>query len=78
MSSPREEAVLKAADNWVNAMEALVAARNTGEVEAQQDAADLAGVRLVLAVTSWRLSREPAEALAVSSDEPATGPPLDR
>ena len=81
MSSPREEAVLRAADDWVNAMEALVAARNTGEgtgVEARQDAADLAGVRLVLAVKSWRSGGDPAEELAVSSDEPAAGPPLDR
>ena len=59
MDSPREKAVLKAADNWLRALEALVAKRETAEgAEAREEAADLASVELVVAVTSWRLDRD--------------------
>jgi hypothetical protein len=52
------EAVLKAADEWVCAQEALVAAKQVSEdTEAEQQAVDLAGSRLVVAVTRWRSSR---------------------
>jgi hypothetical protein len=52
------EAVLKAADEWVSAQEALVAARQRSEeTEAEQEAADIAGSRLVLGVMRWRSSR---------------------
>jgi hypothetical protein len=51
-------AVLEAADQWVSALEALVAARQISEeTEAEQQAADAAGSRLVVAVTRWRSSR---------------------
>jgi RecB family exonuclease len=50
-------AVLEAADQWVSAQEALVAARQIPEeTEAEQQAADAAGSRLVVAVTRWRSS----------------------
>lgn len=52
------EAVLKAADEWVSAQEALVAARQVSkEAAAEQAAVDIAGSRLVVAVTRWRSSR---------------------
>jgi hypothetical protein len=52
------EAVLNAADEWVSAQEALVAAKQVSEdTEAEQEAVDIAGSRLVLAVTRWRSSR---------------------
>ena len=52
------EAVLKAADEWVSAQEALVAARQVSkEAAAEQVAVDIAGSRLVVAVTRWRSSR---------------------
>jgi hypothetical protein len=52
------EAVLKAAEEWVLAQEILVAAQqNSSETEAEQEAADIAGARLVVAVTRWRSSR---------------------
>jgi hypothetical protein len=61
MDSPRKEAVLKAADNWLRALEALVAKRKTAEgAEAREEAADLASVELVVAVKSWRLERGPS------------------
>jgi hypothetical protein len=50
--------MLEAADQWVSAQEALVAARQISEeTEAEQQAADAAGSRLVVAVTRWRSSR---------------------
>jgi hypothetical protein len=48
-------AVLKAADDWVAAHEALLAADQ--EIDAKQEAVDIAGARLVVAVTRWRSSR---------------------
>lgn len=52
------EAVLKAADEWVSAQEALVSARQVSkEAAAEQVAVDIAGSRLVVAVTRWRSSR---------------------
>jgi hypothetical protein len=52
------EAVLRAADEWVSAQEALVAAKQvSNETEAEQEAADIAGSRLVIAVTRWRSER---------------------
>ena len=52
------EAVLKAADEWLSAQEALVAAKQVSkETEAEEEAVDIAGSRLVLAVTRWRSSR---------------------
>jgi hypothetical protein len=53
------EAVLKAADEWVSAQEALVAARQvSNEADAEQGAVDIAGSQLVVAVTRWRSSRQ--------------------
>jgi hypothetical protein len=50
------EAVLSAADEWVSAQEALVAAKQSShETEAEEEALDIAGSRLVVAVTRWRL-----------------------
>jgi hypothetical protein len=52
------EAVLKAADEWVLAQEALVAALQASEeTEAEREAIDIAGSRLVVAVTRWRSRR---------------------
>jgi hypothetical protein len=52
------EAVLKAADLWVTAQEVLIDAKQAAnENEAEEEAADIAGVRLVAAVTRWRFSR---------------------
>jgi hypothetical protein len=52
------EAVLKAADEWVSAQEALVAAiQLSKETEAEREAVDIAGSRLVVAVTRWCLRR---------------------
>ena len=52
------EAVLKAADEWVLAQEALVAAIQVSEeTEAEREAVDIAGSRLVVAVTRWRPRR---------------------
>jgi hypothetical protein len=49
------DAVLKAAGNWVAALEALVTARQaSGETEAEQEAVDIAGLLLVMAVKDWR------------------------
>ena len=52
------EAVLNAADEWVFAQEALVAAQEVSQdIEAEQEAVDIAGSRLVVAVTRWRSRR---------------------
>ena len=52
------EAVLKAADEWVTALETLVDARRAGKPsEAEEEAVDIAGSRLAIAVTQWRLKR---------------------
>jgi hypothetical protein len=49
------EAVLKAADEWVAAQEALVAGRQIGkQTEAEEEALDIAGSRLVVAVMHLR------------------------
>jgi hypothetical protein len=49
------EAMIEAADGWVSAQEALVAAQQVSEnVEAEHEAADLAGSKLVMAVMQWR------------------------
>jgi hypothetical protein len=54
------QAVLKAADEWLSAQEALVAAKQFSEgTEAEQEAVDLAGCRLAAAVAQWRLRRSP-------------------
>jgi hypothetical protein len=59
MKSHIIEAVLNAAQEWVSAQEALVAARQTSrETEAEQEAVDIAGARLVVAVNRWRSIRE--------------------
>jgi hypothetical protein len=52
------QVVLKAADEWVSTQEGLVAAQqNSQDSEAEQEAVDVAGVRLVVAVTRWRSER---------------------
>jgi hypothetical protein len=52
------EAVLSAADEWVSAQEALVAAKQvSNETEAEEEALDIAGSWLVVAVTRCRLKR---------------------
>jgi hypothetical protein len=52
------EAVLKAADEWLSAQEALLAAQQVSkETEAEQEAVDIAGSLLVTAVMRWRVSR---------------------
>ena len=49
------KAVLRAADEWVCAQEALVAAKQVSEeTEREQEAVEIAQVRLVVAVTRWR------------------------
>jgi hypothetical protein len=49
------DAVLDAADDWVFALEALVAAQQRSEeTEAESEVVDIAGSRLVVAVTRWR------------------------
>jgi hypothetical protein len=53
------DAVLKAADAWVTAQEALVAVKQVAEeTDAEQEAVDIAGSQLVLAVTRWRANRD--------------------
>jgi hypothetical protein len=48
-------AVLKAADEWVEAQEALVAARQGCRTsETEREVLDIAGSRLVVAVMRWR------------------------
>jgi Arc/MetJ family transcription regulator len=52
------EAVLNAADEWVSAQEALIAATQVSlETDAEREAVDLAGSRLVSALTRWRSTR---------------------
>jgi len=59
MKSNIVETVLKAADEWVLAQEALVAAKQVSkETGAEQEAVDIAGSLLVVAVTRWRSERE--------------------
>jgi hypothetical protein len=54
------DAVLRAAESWVAAQEALVTAKQISkETEAEQEAADIAGTQLVLAVRRWRSERGP-------------------
>ena len=54
------EAVLKAAESWVTAQEALLAAKRVSEeTEAEEEAVDVAGTQLVLAVGRWRSERTP-------------------
>jgi hypothetical protein len=55
MTAQVVDAVLKAADEWVTAQEALLDARRAGQSsEAEVETLDIAGSRLVLAVTRWR------------------------
>jgi hypothetical protein len=52
------EPVLNAANDWVSAQEALVAARQiSDETEAERESVDIAGSRLVVAVMQWRPTR---------------------
>ena len=56
---PAVEAVLRAAESWVGAQEALVAAKQVSkETEAEEEVVDIAGAQLVLAVRRWRSGRE--------------------
>jgi hypothetical protein len=49
------DALLKAADEWMTAQEALVAAQQRcEETDAQQEGVDIAGAKLVVAVRRWR------------------------
>ena len=51
-------AVLRAADEWVSALEALVAARQGHrESAAEEEVLDIAGSRQVVAVMRWRSRR---------------------
>jgi hypothetical protein len=50
------DAVLKAAENWVEALEAVVAAKQR-KTEAEQEVLDIAGSQLVMAVARWRAAR---------------------
>ena len=68
------DAVLKAADEWLSAQEALIAAKQVSEeAQAEQEAVDVAGCRLATAVAQWRLRRvtdpECAQALRQSPEE---------
>jgi hypothetical protein len=48
-------AVLKAADEWVSALEMLVAAKGSrGDTDAEQEVLDIAGSQLVVAIMRWR------------------------
>jgi hypothetical protein len=50
--------VLNAADEWVSAQKALVAAQqNSQDIGAEQEAAEDAGARLAVAVIRWRPER---------------------
>jgi hypothetical protein len=52
------EAVLKAADVWVGAQEAVLAAKQVGmRTKAAKEILDIAGSRLVVAVMHWRAKR---------------------
>ena len=47
--------VLEAADAWATAQETLMAAKQVDrETKAEEEAADIAGSRLVVAVMRWR------------------------
>jgi hypothetical protein len=53
------EAVLRAAESWVAAQEALVAVQQISKkTEGQREAADVAGTQLALAVARWRSVRD--------------------
>ncbi|HEX3984604.1 MAG TPA: hypothetical protein VHX12_12995 [Acidisoma sp.] len=53
------EAVLRAADEWGAAQEALVAAIQACRATAdEEEAADLAGTKLVVAVARWRSKQD--------------------
>ena len=52
------DAVVKAAEKWVEALEAVVAAKQgSRETDAEQEALDIAGSQLVMAVARWRTAR---------------------
>jgi len=54
------DALLKAVDEWMTAQEALVAAQQgCEETDAQQEGADIAGAKLVVAVKRWRARTVP-------------------
>jgi hypothetical protein len=55
--SVEADAVLEAADEWVSAQEAVVAARHGCGKTNAEEVVDIAGTRLVVAVTRWRASR---------------------
>jgi hypothetical protein len=62
-ASDEVTAVLNAADNWVTALEALVAAKQASKkTETEEDAVDVAGTLLVAAVTNWRLAKRTSAA----------------
>ena len=53
------EALLEAADDWLTALEVLGAARSASrKTVAEQEAAEVAEIRLALAVTAWRQNGE--------------------
>lgn len=52
------DAVLDAAEKWVEALEVLVAAKQRSEeAETEQEVLDIAGSQLVVAVARWRKAR---------------------
>ncbi|HEX3984603.1 MAG TPA: hypothetical protein VHX12_12990 [Acidisoma sp.] len=52
------DALLEAAEKWVEALEVLVAAQQrSGETEMEQEDLDIAGSQLVMAVARWRTAR---------------------
>jgi hypothetical protein len=55
----QEEALVRAAEDWLAALEVLVVAKNASRemTEAEQEAADLAEVRLVIAIKAQRPDR---------------------
>jgi|HubBroStandDraft_6_1064221.scaffolds.fasta_scaffold730687_2 hypothetical protein len=55
----QKEALVKAAEDWLTALEVLVVAKNASPemTETEQEAADLAEVRLVIAIKARRLDR---------------------
>lgn len=58
MNVPEMDAVLAAADAWVEALEALMAVKQgLNETEAESEEFDIAGSQLVVAVTRWRSSQ---------------------
>jgi len=55
------DAVLRAAREWAAAQEALVEAKQTSRATAdEEEAVDIAGAKLVVAVNRWRSSRRTA------------------